>query len=169
MCVERTSARLRDDGPMRPADRHPPDFVRRVVNRGQRIFTSVEIIVIRRTGRSLGGWLARAPVCLLTTTGRRSGKPRTTPLVYVRDGEELFIVAAYGGSHWQPAWYLNLRANPDCVVEIGGAETDGRASIVAEDERHRLWPEMAAKIATLTRAQQRTKREIPLVRVTLDR
>jgi deazaflavin-dependent oxidoreductase (nitroreductase family) len=140
-----------------------------MVNRGQRIFTSVETVVIRRTGRSLGGRLARAPVCLLTTTGRRSGKKRTTPLVYVRDGDALLVVAAYGGTPWQPAWYLNLCAKPDCLVEIEGATSVGRASVVSAEERQRLWPEMVDKIATLTRAQERTQREIPLVRIRLDR
>jgi deazaflavin-dependent oxidoreductase (nitroreductase family) len=159
---------VRDDGVVRLADRHPPDIVRRIVNRCQRIFTSVEIVVIRRAGRSLGGRLARAPVCVLTTTGRRTARPRTTPVVYVRDGEELLVVAAYGGSPWQPAWYLNLRANPECVIEIDRARVNGRASIVAGEERHRLWPEMVAKIATLAGAQRRTQREIPLVRITLD-
>ena len=129
----------------------------------------MEMVVIRRSGRSLGGRLARAPVCLLTTTGCRCGKARTTPLAYVRDGEELLVVAAYGGSPWQPAWYLNLRADPECVVEIDGERVVGRANFVAGDERQRLWPEMVAKIATLTRARERTQREIPLVRIALDR
>jgi deazaflavin-dependent oxidoreductase (nitroreductase family) len=97
------------------------------------------MVVIRRTGRPLGGRLARAPVCLLTTTGRRSGKAHTTPIVYVRDGKELLVVATYGGSPWQPAWYLNLRADPDCAVDIAGSRVGARASVVAGDERQRLW------------------------------
>jgi F420H(2)-dependent quinone reductase len=144
---------------------HPPDIVRRIVNRSQRAFTAIETRRVRRPGRSLGGRIAQAPVLLITTTGRRSGRRRTTPLVYVENGKSLLVVAAYGGSPWNPAWYLNLLAQPSCTITVNRHEHRAMARPVLGQGREKLWPLMRSCIASLPKAEQRTRRSIPLVSI----
>ena len=104
---------------------------------------------------------------LLTTIGRRTGQAHTTPLVYVPDGPSYLVVAAYGGLPWHPAWYLNLEDEPRATVVIDGVAMRVDATTVSGDARDRLWPTMAAGIATLTKsASLAAPRAIPLVRLT---
>jgi deazaflavin-dependent oxidoreductase (nitroreductase family) len=77
---------------------------------------------------------------LLTTTGRRSGEPRTCALIYLKDGERLVVVASNGGSDHPPSWLLNLQADPDVGVQIGRKKFSARASVASAAERERLWP-----------------------------
>jgi F420H(2)-dependent quinone reductase len=136
------------------------------VNRGQRAFTAIETRRFRRAGKSLGGRIARAPVLLITTTGRHTGLRRTTPLVYVPHGDRsLLVVAAYGGAPWHPAWYLNLLAEPTCMINVSGQERRAHAHLVLGQEREQLWPLMRSSIASLPKAERRTRRTIPLVRI----
>lgn len=124
----------------------------------------------RRTGGRLGKkWhvgsaLRRGvPVCLLTTTGRTSGQPRTVPLLYLRDGEDVVLVASQGGLPTNPQWYLNLRANPAVTVEIGRSVQQMRARTADADERARLWPLLVECYADYASYQTWTEREIPVV------
>ncbi len=136
-----------------------------MVNRLQWAFTRIELMVFGRTGRTMGGHVAAAPTLLLTTTGRRSGVLRTTPLVFVPEGESFLVVAAYGGSPWDPYWVMNLRDNNCATVEVNGTHIDVMTSFVEGDERDALWPQMRERIASLHGAEQRTRRTIPLVRL----
>ncbi len=86
----------------------------------QRFATRLHSSVYRATGGKVGGRLLGSPVLLLTTTGRKSGRPRTIPLLYLRDGENLVVVASNGGTAGDPAWWLNLMADPEANVEVGG-------------------------------------------------
>ena len=97
-------------------------------------------MALRLTGRSLGGRIANAPTLLLTTTGRRSGKQRTTPLVYVRDGDDFLVVAAHGGSPWNPYWPANLRHESRAIVDVDEAHIEVAAAELTGEERDRLWP-----------------------------
>ena len=98
---------------------------------------------------------------LLTTTGRRSGQPRTTPLIYGRAGEKYLIVASRGGAPTHPGWYENLVANPVLRVQVMADRFKARASTAAE--RPALWKTMAAVWPPCDEYQQRTAREIPVV------
>src|SRR5437867_5773224 len=80
---------------------------------GQRLFMGLHTFVYRLTGGAVGGKMFNGPVLLLTTTGRKTGKQRTTPLLYIEDGGNLAIVASSGGSDRPPTWWLNLRSNPE--------------------------------------------------------
>jgi deazaflavin-dependent oxidoreductase (nitroreductase family) len=116
-------------------------------------------------GRVLGS-VVGMPVLLLTTTGRRSGKARTTPLTFFRDGTDLVVIASNGGADRPPAWSLNLQQTPLAVVEI---ETDSfvvRARAASEQERERLWVVITAAYAGYGRYQERTTRRIPVVLLT---
>jgi deazaflavin-dependent oxidoreductase (nitroreductase family) len=113
-------------------------------------------------GRLLGR-VAGMPVLLLTTTGRRSGRQRTTPLTYFELGDELAIVASNGGEDTPPRWWLNLESEPRATITIG-AHTDGVVARTAtEEERGRLWPVITAAHAGYAAYERRTARPIPVV------
>lgn len=122
--------------------------------------------VYRRTGGRVGGRLARSPVLLLTTTGRRTGKPRTTPLLYLGDGDRLVIVASYGGDDRAPAWYRNLEANPEVTVEVGRSRRRMHAEDAAGEEQVRLWERLTRMYPPYDDYQARTSRRIPVVILT---
>ncbi len=119
--------------------------------------------VYRRSGGALGGSIRGAPILLLTTTGRKSGKPRTTPLLYLRDGENLVVVGSKGGAPRHPAWFLNLRANPEVEVELGRERRSLTARVAEPSERERLWPRLVEMYASYDSYQRKTAREIPVV------
>ena len=116
-------------------------------------------------GRVLGS-VAGMPVLLLTTTGRRSGKARTTPLTFFRDGTDLVVIASNGGADRPPAWSLNLQQTPRAVVEIGSDKLVVTARAASEQERERLWVVVTATYAGYARYQERTTRRIPVVLLT---
>ena len=106
------------------------------------------------------------PTMLLTVTGRKTGAPRTVPLIYIDDGHRLVIAAAYAGSDSNPAWWLNLRANPDAVAQIGSRTFPVRAELAPAAERTELWRRLVEMYPYFTGYQQRTSREIPVVILT---
>ena len=107
--------------------------------------------------------VAGMPVLLLTTTGRRSGKPRTTPLTFLRDGTDLVVIASNGGSDRTPGWALNLQHDPRAIVEIGAEKQAVTARTALAAERERLWVEVTAAYSGYARYQERTTREIPVL------
>ena len=129
-----------------------------------RFFSRLDRFVFRRTGKSLLGMFGTsAPTLLLTTIGRKSGKPRTTPLLYLRDGDELVIVASKGGMPHHPLWYLNLSDNPQVTVEIEGKQAEMVARQATAAEKDRLWQRLVKMYPDYDVYQQRTDRDIPVV------
>jgi deazaflavin-dependent oxidoreductase (nitroreductase family) len=104
-----------------------------------------------------------AKVLLLTTTGRRSREPRTTPLIYGRNGDDYMVVASKGGSPEPPAWYLNLSESPAVEVQVKGDRFKARARTAGAEEKPELWRTMAAEWPDYDSYQERTEREIPVV------
>jgi F420H(2)-dependent quinone reductase len=131
-----------------------------------RFASALNVRVYRLSG---GKWLGRfpsgAPVCLLTTRGRKSGLPRTVPLLYLKEGEDLLVVASQGGAPQHPAWYLNLEVEPLAEVEIGRRRIPVAARCVAEDERVELWPRLVNLYPPYGAYQRRTTRLIPVIRL----
>src|SRR3954471_2567867 len=103
------------------------------------------------------------PVLLLDHVGAKSGIRRTTPLAYIEDGDDVVLVASKGGHPRNPAWFHNLRANPDTTVQIGSERRAVHARVAGPDERARLWPKAVAAYSGYREYQDRTGREIPLV------
>jgi deazaflavin-dependent oxidoreductase (nitroreductase family) len=103
------------------------------------------------------------PMLLLEHRGAQSGTVRTTPLGYIRDGENLVVIASKGGHPNNPSWFHNLRVHPDARVQIRSTRAPVRARLASSAERERLWPEVVAVYAGYEDYQQRTVREIPLV------
>jgi F420H(2)-dependent quinone reductase len=103
------------------------------------------------------------PILLLDHVGARSGKRRTIPLAYVRDGDDVILVASKGGYPRNPAWFHNLIANPDTSIQIGSSRLQVHARVAGPEERKRLWPEVVKAYGGYEDYQRRTDREIPLV------
>ena len=104
------------------------------------------------------------PVVMLTTVGRKSGKRRTTMLTSpVQDGERLVLVASYGGDDRHPAWFLNLRDNPQVELTMGGSTRPMRARAASAEEKADLWPRVVDAYKGYGQYQRRTERDIPLV------
>jgi deazaflavin-dependent oxidoreductase (nitroreductase family) len=106
------------------------------------------------TGRSL---------LLLTTRGAKTGRERTNPLAYTRDGDRIFVIASKAGAPTNPDWYRNLRANPRVTVEVGPERFEANASIAKGAERRRLYDLQAARMPAFADYEKRTSREIPVV------
>jgi len=127
------------------------------------LLTGVNVIIYRLTGGRLGGKMAGAPVLLLDHVGRKSGTRRTTPLLYMADGDDLVIVGSRGGSDATPAWWLNLQASPATTVQVGRERRSVVARQATPDERARLWPGLTAMYSDYDVYQRRTEREIPVI------
>ena len=118
---------------------------------------------IETDGEEGHDWRDGAPVLLITTTGRRSGEPRTTPLIYGRNGDDYLIVASKGGADAAPAWYHNLSADPDVEVQVKADKFPARARTATPEERDGLWRTMTAVWPAYDEYQAKTEREIPVV------
>jgi deazaflavin-dependent oxidoreductase (nitroreductase family) len=117
----------------------------------------------RLSGGRIGAHLAGLPVLLLTTTGRKSGKPRTVPLSYLEWGDAMVVIGSKGGAQRHPDWYLNLEADPAVEVQVGRTRERRRARRATPEEAGRLWPEVLARAPGYGRYRAKTSREIPLV------
>ena len=127
-------------------------------------FLGVHRTLYRLTKGKLGGTMGNnRPVLLLTTIGRKTGKQRTWPLVYFRDGENLVIVGSNGGQPHDPAWCHNLRSNPITTVQIGADTIKVRAEQATSDESNRLWPMIVAQAPNFDEYRKNTSRQIPLM------
>ena len=103
------------------------------------------------------------PHLLLEHVGAKSGKRRTSPLLYTRDGDDLIIVASKGGHPKNPAWYHNLRANPNTEIQVGSERRKVHAREADDEERKQLWPKVVAQYGGYAGYQKRTGRRIPLI------
>jgi F420H(2)-dependent quinone reductase len=135
----------------------------RVLATGLKYFARAHIWVYRRTNGRLGARLLWFPAALLTTVGRKSGQPRTTPTLYLRDGERVILPASFGGRAEHPTWYLNLKTNPTVEVQIGGDRLQMSARDATESERGRYWPRLIEMYPPYRGYREATDRKIPLV------
>jgi deazaflavin-dependent oxidoreductase (nitroreductase family) len=120
--------------------------------------------IIKGTGGRIGGTGFGMPVVIHTTTGRKSGKERETMLTTpVHDDNRVVLVASYGGDDRHPAWFLNVRDNPDVQLEMRGKKRAMRAHVASDEEKKTLWPEVVAAYKGYAQYQTKTDRDIPLV------
>jgi len=129
---------------------------------GLRWTGKLNIPLYRLSGGRIGGRVAKAPVLLLTTTGRKSGQLRTAPVVYLADGENLVVIGSNAGHSRTPAWSLNLKANPDAEVEVRRERRPVRARVVEGDERAELWRKHNEQYSGFDEYEARTDRDIAL-------
>ena len=128
-----------------------------------RIAGGIHNSVYRLTGGKVGGRMVGAPVLLLTSTGRKSGKSRTNPLLYTRAGDGYAVIASKGGADQHPLWYLNLQANPRAEVTVGRKKRHVRARDAEGEERERLWRALADVFPGYDNYAEKTSRQIPVV------
>lgn len=126
-------------------------------------FSRAHVAVYRRTNGRVGAKLLWFPAALLTTTGRRSGTPRTTATLCLRDGERVILPASFGGRDRHPLWYLNLKANPLVQVQVRDEKLDMIARDATDEERRRYWPVLIEMYPPYQGYREATERAIPLV------
>ena len=114
-------------------------------------------------GKAVSGPFVNAPLLLLTTTGAKSGKPFTTPLVYTKDGDRIVIIASKGGFPTNPAWFHNLKAHPTTTIELGKEKFQAKANITKDPERQRLFDAQAKLMPVFNEYQKNTQRQIPVI------
>lgn len=136
----------------------PSDFVLKTMN-------TVHRCLLKVTGGRAGWKVWSMPVLELTTTGRKTGRPRSVMLTSpLQEGEALVVVASRGGDDHHPAWFLNLRENPEVEVALQGQPARPmRARVATPEERERWWPRITADYENYAGYQTKTSREIPLV------
>jgi deazaflavin-dependent oxidoreductase (nitroreductase family) len=128
------------------------------------LFGAEHVRAYRETDGELGhDWKRGSSVLLLTTAGRSSGEPRTTPLIYGRSGDDYLIVASNGGSPEPPAWFRNLSAEPEVDVQVLADRFRARARVATGEEKPAMWKEMVGHWPPYDDYQRRTDREIPVV------
>lgn len=129
------------------------------------LFGDDHVRLYRETNGEQGYLWNSAPILLLTTTGRASGRPRTIPLIFIEDGEAPVIIASKGGAPDHPAWYKNLAADPRVQVQIKGDRFEARARTLQGPERDRLWSRALEVWPQYASYQTATARQIPVVRL----
>jgi deazaflavin-dependent oxidoreductase (nitroreductase family) len=127
-------------------------------------FGDEHVRVYRETGGEVGHiWREDSTILLLTTKGRKSGEPRTTPLIYAEDGDRFVIVASKGGAPEHPGWYLNLEKTPEVELQVKDEVFAARARTAEGDERERLWRKANEVWKHYDEYATKTDREIPVV------
>jgi len=129
-----------------------------------KVMTKINNAAYRATGGRLGGkFPGGAPICLVTTTGRKSGQPRTVALLYLRHGDDVVIVASKGGMSRHPDWYFNLVDHPQCTIQIKKDTGEFVSRVADPGEKAELWPKLLAMYKSYDDYQARTDREIPVI------
>jgi F420H(2)-dependent quinone reductase len=134
----------------------------------QRLLTKTHVSLYRLSRGRIGGRMWNSPVLLLTTVGRKTGKHRTTPLLYLKDNDRIAIVASNGGRDKEPSWWTNLKTSPNAKVQIKGEKKTIVARKANDSEQAGLWPLLTKMYPSYDEYQKKTKREIPVVILTED-
>lgn len=153
-----------------PPPKRPPGLDSPLIPKIFKVMSRLNVAVYRATRGRIGGkWRVGSafprgvPVCLLTTTGRKTGQRRTLPLLYLAAGDRVILVASQGGLPKNPGWYHNVTADPHVIVRIRGTARPMLARAADADERAELWPRLVALYADFDRYQSWTQRQIPVV------
>ena len=128
-----------------------------------RFYSITHTFWYRLTGGLIGGSIGGMSMLLLTTRGRKTGQPRTTPLQYLEDGENLVVIASNGGNPRHPVWWLNLEKNPQAKVQLKNQTKGVNAEAATGEERERLWRAAVDQYSGYEGYQKTAEREIPVV------
>ena len=137
-------------------------IMRRFGHRGWHWFTQGHVHAYRVSHGRIGNSYRGSPVLLVDHVGRKSGKHFTSPLIYGEDGENVIIVASFGGAPRDPFWWPNLKANPETTVNVHGDVRRVRARQATPEEKARIWPKMVEIYAPYEDYQRKTERDIPV-------
>ena len=128
-----------------------------------KVMLSIYIFLYRLTSGAIGGRMAGLQVLLLTTTGRKTGQPRITPLGYFKQDGSFVVIASNGGADQNPAWFYNLKSNPQVTLQIGNKHLAAKAEVADTDKRGQMWAELVKMAPAYEHYTTRTKREIPMI------
>lgn len=128
-----------------------------------KLFMALQIFFYRLTNGKVMGSLNGMPLLLLDTVGRKSGKQRTNPLMFIRDGDNYVITASAGGAEKNPGWFYNLRANPKTTIQVMDRKLPVTAIEASPAERARLWASLVAQAPQFKGYETRTRRIIPMM------
>jgi deazaflavin-dependent oxidoreductase (nitroreductase family) len=143
-----------------------PNRPSKTLLRALNLANNIHVGLYRMSRGKFAGHIANLPILLITTVGRKSGKPRTNPVVYLSDGQDYLVSASSGGMDWHPGWYLNLKHCPEAKIEIGSEPYIVQAEILVGDERDRLYEKFKAASGNFTKYEKGTSRVIPVIRLT---
>jgi deazaflavin-dependent oxidoreductase (nitroreductase family) len=129
-------------------------------------FNAKIIEEFRANDGKVGGPFAGAPMVLLTTTGAKTGRKLTTPLMYLPDGDRIVVFASKGGAPTNPNWYHNIVANPKATLEVGSQKFEANATVTQGEERDRLYATQAQRYTAFADYQANTSRTIPVIAFT---
>ena len=130
-----------------------------------RAAVALHVALYRKTRGKFGSTMANVPVLLITTFGRKSGKPYTNPVAYIKDGQDYLVTASASGVDRDPGWYLNLKARREAKIEVGGTAFNVQATITEGEERTRLYEKFKASSSNFVKYEQGTSRVIPVIRL----
>jgi deazaflavin-dependent oxidoreductase (nitroreductase family) len=130
------------------------------------IANNIHVGLYRMSGGKFANKMANLPVMLITTFGRKSGKPHTNPVVYIKTEQDYLVSASAGGMDWHPGWYLNLKNRPEAKIEIGDKTFNVEAVIIEGEERVRLYGKFKAASSNFSKYEKGTTRVIPVIRLT---
>ena len=128
-----------------------------------KLFMFVQITLFRLTNGSMMASMRGMPVLLLNTVGRKTGKKRTTPLMYIKDGDDYIITASNNGRDHHPGWFYNLKESPQVTIEVPGQKLLVNASVATKEQSARLWPILISKAPFFDKYRKGTLRDIPMV------
>ncbi len=127
------------------------------------LILKIMVFLYNASGGRIGGKMGKVPVLLLTTTGRKTGKQRTLPLIYIRDGSAYVVTASAGGADKHPGWFFNIRSNPQATIKVKDKRIKVTAEIAGPDKKPELWARLVEVAPNYAGYQKRTSREIPMV------
>jgi deazaflavin-dependent oxidoreductase (nitroreductase family) len=135
----------------------------KLVRLGAKMFSRLNVVVYKLSGgRLMNKGPADKPICIVTMTGRKTGKKREVPLMHVPSGDRKILVASLGGISKNPVWYYNLKANPEVTITVDGVTRAYRTREVSPDEKASLWPTIVEAYPPYDEYQARTDRDIPV-------
>lgn len=126
------------------------------------LFLNVHVLIYRLTSGKVMGAFGANTILLLDMVGRKTGKKRTTPLMYFRDGNNYVISASAGGADANPAWYYNLKSNPETTIQVKGDKIKVIAQEASPDKRKKLWTQLTSLAPQFKQYEKKTKRTIPM-------
>ena len=127
------------------------------------LILKIMVFLYNVSGGRIGGKMGQVPVLLLTTTGRKTGKQRTLPLVYIMDGSAYVITASAGGADKHPSWFFNIRSHPQATIQVKDKHIPVTAEIAGPEKKPELWARLVEGAPNFVGYQKRASREIPMV------
>ena len=130
-----------------------------------RLANGLHVGLYRLSGGKLANRIANLPVLLITTFGRKTGRPHTNPVVYLKEGSDYLVSASTGGMDWHPGWYFNLKNKPEAKIQIGNQTFNVNATIIDGEERTHLYEKFKAASSNFVKYEKNTSRIIPVIRL----